>query len=34
MCITSNSNTVFPCKIFNTNIKDRDSAAQCDICQF
>ena len=34
MCITSNSNTVFPCKIYNTNIKDTDSAAQCDICQF
>ena len=34
MCITSNSNTVFPCKICNTNIKDKDSAAQCVICQF
>ena len=34
MCITSNSNTVFPCKICNTNIEDTDSAAQCDICQF
>ena len=34
MCITSNSNTVFPCKICNTNIKDTDSAAQCDSFQF
>ena len=34
MCITSISNTVFPCKICNTNIKDTDSAAQCDISQF
>ena len=25
MCITPNSNTVFPCKICNTNIKDTDS---------
>ena len=24
MCITSNSDTVFPCKICNTNIKDTD----------
>ena len=34
MCITPNSNTVVPCKICNTNIKDTDSAAQCHICQF
>ena len=34
MCISSNSNTVFPCNICNTNTKDTDSAAQCDICQF
>ena len=34
MCISSNSNITFPCKICNTNIKDTDSAAQCDICQF
>ena len=33
MCISSNSIT-FPRKICNTNIKDTDSAAQCDICQF
>ena len=34
MCISSNSNITFPCKTCNTNIKDTDSAAQCDICQF
>ena len=34
MCISSNSSTTFRCKICNTNIKDTDSAAQCDICQF
>ena len=34
MYINSNFNTVFPCKICNSNIKDTDSAAQCDICQF
>ena len=34
MCISSNSNTVYPCKICNTEIKDTDSAAQWDICQF
>ena len=34
MCISSNSNITFPCKICNTNIKDNDSVAQCDICQF
>ena len=34
MCITLNSNTVFPGKICTTNIKDTDSAAQCDISQF
>ena len=33
MCISSISST-FRCKICNTNIKDTDSAAQCDICQF
>ena len=38
MCISSDSNITFPCKICNTNIKDTDweCAAQCqyDICQF
>ena len=34
MCLSSNSNLVFPCKMCNTNIKDTDSAAQGDICQF
>ena len=34
MCVSSNSNIVFPCKIYNTNIKDTDSAAQYVICQF
>ena len=34
MRISSNSNIIFPCKICNTNIKDTDSTAQCDICQF
>ena len=34
MCISSHSNIIFPCKIFNTNIKDTDSTAQCDICKF
>ena len=34
MCIPSNSNMIFLCKICNTNIKDTDSAAQCEICQF
>ena len=34
MRISSNSNTVFPCKICNTNIKETDGAAECDICQF
>ena len=34
MCVSSNSNIIFLCKICNTNIKDTDSAAQCDICQF
>ena len=34
MCISSNSNKVLPCKIRNTNIKDTDIAAQCDICEF
>ena len=33
MCISSNSD-IIPFKICNTNIKDTDSAAQCDICQF
>ena len=34
MCVSSNSNIVFPCKICNININNKDSAAQCDICQF
>ena len=35
MCISSNSNVTFPCKICNTNnIKDINNAAQCNICQF
>ena len=34
MCISSNSNITLPHKICNTNIKDTDSPAQCDICQF
>ena len=34
MCFSSNSIVTVPCKISNTNIKDTDSAAQCDICQF
>ena len=34
MCVSSHSNVIFPCKICNTNIKDTDSAARCDICQF
>ena len=34
MCIFSNSNISFHCKICKTSIKDADSAAQCDSCQF
>ena len=34
MCVSSNSNIVFPCKVFDINIKDEDSAVQCDIFQF
>ena len=34
MSVTSNSNTVFPCKICNININNKDRAVQCDICQF
>ena len=34
MCISSHFNINFPWKIFNTNIKDTDSTAQCDICKF
>ena len=37
MCVSSNSNIVFPHKLCNTNIKDKiikDSAVQYDICQF
>ena len=29
MCFSSNSKIVFPCKICNTNIEDKDSAVQC-----
>ena len=31
MRISSNSNITFPCNICNTNIKDTDSATQCNI---
>ena len=31
---STNTNTVFPCKLCNKNINDRDAAIQCDICQF
>ena len=34
MCVSSNSNIVFPCKICNNSINNKDSAVQCDICQF
>ena len=33
MCISSNSNITFPCKISHTNIKDIDSEAQWDTGQ-
>ena len=33
MCIIKNGNSIiYPCKICFTIIKDKDSAAQCDIC--
>ena len=34
MCVPSNSNIVFPSKICNININNKDRAVQCDICQF
>ena len=34
MYVSSNSNIVFPCKICNININKKDSAVQCEICQF
>ena len=34
MSVSSNSNTVFPCKICNININNKGRAVQCDICQF
>ena len=34
MCVSSNSNIVFPCKICTININNKDIAVQCDICQF
>ena len=34
MCVSSNSNMVFPCKVCNTNIKDTDISARCNICHF
>ena len=34
MCVLCNSNVVFPCIIYNININEKDSAVQCDICQF
>ena len=33
MCVPSNSNRVFPCKICNININNKDRAVKCDICQ-
>ena len=33
MCVSSNSN-IFPCKICNIDINNKDRAVQCDICQF
>ena len=34
MCVSSHSNIVFRCTIFNININDKDSTVHCDICQF
>ena len=34
MCVSSNSNIAFHCKICNISIKDEDNAVRCDICQF
>ena len=34
MCVSSNSNIVFPCKICEINISNKDRAVQCGICQF
>ena len=31
---SANTNIVFPCKLCNENINDRDAAIQCNICQF
>ena len=34
MCISRNiNNVVYPCKICHLNVSNKDSAAQCDICQ-
>ena len=34
MCISNNvNNIVYPCKICRINVNNKDSAAQCDICQ-
>ena len=34
MCISKNvNNIVYPCKICNVNVNNKDSAARCDICQ-
>ena len=34
MCISKNVNAVgYPCKICHVNVNNKDSAAQCDICQ-
>ena len=34
MCISRNVNDiVYPCKICHLNVTNKDSAAQCDICQ-
>ena len=34
MCIPINvNNIVYPCKIYHVNVNNKDSAAQCGICQ-
>ena len=34
MCISSKSNLISPCKLYNNSIKDKDNTAECVICQF
>ena len=34
MCVSSDSNMFFPCKIYNINIKDKGSAVRYDIVNF